>query len=164
MKWAWDAFTSAAREGAWVTEENLKDGIGTSRISRRSVIKAGAIVGGTVWVAPVIDSFTNQAAAQSTPTCGPTCVSCFSSGTATACGGPTASCLCSDTVEGVCFCAADQYGVEGPGSTCTSSSQCAPGERCMVIAAYGCSAATCLPSCADDPPYSPTAPRPSQAA
>ena len=57
-----------------MTEENLIDGIATSRISRRSVIKAGAIVGGTVWVAPVIDSFVNRAAAQSNQACaGQTC-------------------------------------------------------------------------------------------
>jgi hypothetical protein len=41
------------------------EGLGSSRISRRSLIKAGAIVGGTVWVAPVIDSFVSRAAAAS---------------------------------------------------------------------------------------------------
>ena len=36
-----------------------------AQFSRRSLIKAGAIVGGSVWVAPVIDSFTSRAAAAS---------------------------------------------------------------------------------------------------
>jgi len=39
-----------------------------SPLSRRRLLKAGAIVGGTVWVAPVIDSFVNRAAAGSLPT------------------------------------------------------------------------------------------------
>ncbi len=39
-----------------------------SRISRRNLMKAGAIVGGSVWVAPVIDSFTSVAAAASKAT------------------------------------------------------------------------------------------------
>jgi hypothetical protein len=39
--------------------------LSSSRFSRRSLIKAGAIVGGTVWLAPVIDSFTSRAAAAS---------------------------------------------------------------------------------------------------
>ena len=46
-------------------EPVVEEGLGSSRISRRGLIKAGAIVGGTVWVAPAIDSFTNVAAAQS---------------------------------------------------------------------------------------------------
>lgn len=41
--------------------------IATSGISRRRLIKAGAIVGASVWVAPVIDSFVNRAAAASGP-------------------------------------------------------------------------------------------------
>lgn len=40
-------------------------GLASSRISRRNLMKAGAIVGGAVWVAPVIDSFTSVAAAGS---------------------------------------------------------------------------------------------------
>jgi hypothetical protein len=46
-------------------ESVVEEGLGSYRISRRGLIKAGAIVGGTVWVAPVIDSFTSRAAAQS---------------------------------------------------------------------------------------------------
>lgn len=38
-----------------------------SAISRRQLLKGGAIVGGTVWVAPVIESFTTRAAAASGP-------------------------------------------------------------------------------------------------
>jgi hypothetical protein len=38
-----------------------------SPFSRRSLLKAGAVVGGTVWMAPVIDSFVSRAAAASAP-------------------------------------------------------------------------------------------------
>ena len=44
------------------TEETVGDSRG---FSRRTLIKGGAILGGTIWVAPVIDSLTNKAAAQS---------------------------------------------------------------------------------------------------
>lgn len=37
----------------------------TSLISRRRLIKAGAVVGGAAWVAPVVDSFVTAAAAAS---------------------------------------------------------------------------------------------------
>jgi len=46
-------------------EPVVEEGLASTRISRRGLIKAGAIVGGTVWVAPVIDSFTSRAAAAS---------------------------------------------------------------------------------------------------
>jgi len=45
-------------------ESVIEEGLG-SRFPRRSLIKAGAIVGGTIWVAPAIDTFTNRAAAAS---------------------------------------------------------------------------------------------------
>ena len=49
-----------------MSDESLaKDGLTHRQVSRRSLIKAGAIVGGSVWVAPVIDSFTSRAAAAS---------------------------------------------------------------------------------------------------
>jgi hypothetical protein len=41
----------------------VKDG--SRRITRRDVIKAGAIASGAVWVAPVVDSFVSRAAAKS---------------------------------------------------------------------------------------------------
>jgi hypothetical protein len=51
-----------------VSDESIPDdGLSGWRISRRSLIKAGAVVGGAVWVAPVIDSFVTRAAAQSGP-------------------------------------------------------------------------------------------------
>jgi hypothetical protein len=46
-------------------ESVVEEGLGSFRISRRGLIKAGAIVGGTVWVAPVIDSFVSRATAAS---------------------------------------------------------------------------------------------------
>jgi hypothetical protein len=42
------------------TEETVGDSRG---FSRRTLIKGGAILGGTIWVAPVIDSLTNKAGA-----------------------------------------------------------------------------------------------------
>jgi hypothetical protein len=54
-------------------ESNAEESLISSPISRRSLLKAGVIVGGTVWVAPVIDSFVTRAAAASAPpTCPPT--------------------------------------------------------------------------------------------
>jgi len=46
-------------------EPVVEGGLASTRISRRGLMKAGAIVGGTVWVAPVIDSFMSRAAAAS---------------------------------------------------------------------------------------------------
>ena len=40
-------------------------GLSSTLITRRNLIKAGAIVGGVVWTAPVIDSFLSPAGAQS---------------------------------------------------------------------------------------------------
>ncbi|MGH9298220.1 MAG: hypothetical protein ACRDZP_09660 [Acidimicrobiales bacterium] len=57
-------------------ESIVEEGVMSSRFSRRSLIKAGAIVGGTVWVAPVIDSFANAAAASSQLNY---CCTCFGS-------------------------------------------------------------------------------------
>jgi hypothetical protein len=48
-----------------MSNENIDDEVVSSRISRRTLIKVGAIAGGAVWVAPVIDSFSNVAAAAS---------------------------------------------------------------------------------------------------
>ena len=46
-------------------EPVVEGGLFSSQISRRGLMKAGAIVGGTIWVAPVIDSFMSRAAAAS---------------------------------------------------------------------------------------------------
>jgi len=46
-------------------ESNAEESLISSPFSRRSLLKAGVIVGGTVWVAPVIDSFVSRAAAAS---------------------------------------------------------------------------------------------------
>ena len=119
-----------------MTEENLLDGIGTSRISRCGVIKTGAVVGGAVWVAPVIDSFVSRAAAVSNPAecAGQTCETftyCFSS---------TSGCVCATTSTGAGFCS---YG-----PTCCSAltscgpaggpyTSCPPGYVCLVDTCCG---------------------------
>ena len=60
-------------EGSPVTEETVTGGSAASGISRRRLIKAGVIVGGSVWVAPVIDSFVSRASAASAPPCSNPC-------------------------------------------------------------------------------------------
>jgi hypothetical protein len=48
------------------SETDIEEAGGSDRIfSRRSLIKGGAIVGGTLWVAPVVESFTSKAWAAS---------------------------------------------------------------------------------------------------
>jgi hypothetical protein len=46
------------------------EGVLQSRISRRNLVKGGAVLGGSIWVAPAIESFVYQAAAASA-TCPP---------------------------------------------------------------------------------------------
>jgi hypothetical protein len=50
-----------------MTDETLGEGasLGSTIISRRKLIQAGAIVGGVAWAAPVIDSFASPASAGS---------------------------------------------------------------------------------------------------
>jgi hypothetical protein len=57
-------------------QEVESPGLAARMITRRNLIKGGAIVGGTVWVAPAIESFTNRAFGQSVAR---TCCQCFSS-------------------------------------------------------------------------------------
>lgn len=40
---------------------------GGSGLSRRALLKAGAVVGGGIWAAPVVESFVSKAAAESVP-------------------------------------------------------------------------------------------------
>ena len=48
------------------SETDIEEAGGSDRIfSRRTLIKGGAIVGGTLWVAPVVESFTSKAWAAS---------------------------------------------------------------------------------------------------
>jgi hypothetical protein len=63
----WRLGAAVRKKGACdvADEPVVEEGLASTRISRRGLIKAGAIVGGTVWVAPVIDSFTSRAAAAS---------------------------------------------------------------------------------------------------
>lgn len=46
---------------------SVEQGAERTGVSRRTLLKGAAVVGGTVWVAPVIESFTNRAAAASGP-------------------------------------------------------------------------------------------------
>lgn len=55
--------------------ENLETSLRSRAISRRTLIKGGAIVGGTVWAAPMIDSFVSPAFAQGSSQYG--CCACY---------------------------------------------------------------------------------------
>ena len=57
--------------------ENVKTSLRSRAISRRTLIKSGAIVGGTIWAAPVIDSFVSPAFAQGSSQFG--CCACYNS-------------------------------------------------------------------------------------
>ena len=134
-----------------MTEESIIEEIGTSRISRRGVIKAGAVVGGTVWVAPVIDSFVSRAAAQSsTCTVAYTCLGNDKGG----CNG-NSNCACYVPVEGGFFCGASFDCASA--TTCTASSQCPSGWACVLSSSNCCgvkgySVSFCAPPCGEDPP------------
>lgn len=54
--------------------EEVVESVSKRGISRRNLIKGGVIVGGTLWVAPVVESFTSKAYAGSLPHY---CCSCF---------------------------------------------------------------------------------------
>lgn len=45
--------------------EGLREAVGTSGLSRRTLLKAGAAVGGGIWAAPAVESFVSKAAAAS---------------------------------------------------------------------------------------------------
>ena len=89
-----------------------EEGLQGSRISRRKVLIGAGVVGGTVWVAPVIDSFTSAAAAASEPitsSCnGATCANL------TSCNGND-SCYCYERAE-TFYGVRDEPGVRGPHS------------------------------------------------
>ena len=70
-------------------ESIIEAGPKSSRFSRRSLIKAGAIVGGTIWVAPAIDSFTSPASAAGGPGDGSALHGCCACYKVNAKGSPT---------------------------------------------------------------------------
>ena len=118
-----------------------------SRISRRKALKrigAGAAV---AWTAPVLSSLRSPAFASTSPdrctwSCDPfvelSCGRCAS--------GPF--CRCNKTTEGDVFCW-DGCTPCGTTPTCTSSSTCPAGYRC--IPDNCCAATICLPPCPADP-------------
>jgi hypothetical protein len=55
--------------------ENVMTSLRSRAISRRTLIKGGAIVGGTIWAAPVIDSFVSPAFASGSRQYG--CCACY---------------------------------------------------------------------------------------
>jgi hypothetical protein len=136
----------SAWEGARVTEESVTEEDGRSRISRRNLIKAGAVVGGAVWVAPVIDSFESKAAAQSLPT---VCGAKYVCGNTAFCGptpGAEPLCGCVETIEGQLFCGGNF--VCGTTATCTKDADCPPGYVCQGAGTGCCGANVCVPPCA----------------
>ena len=121
-----------------VDETDLgEEGILGSKISRRKVIIGAGVVGGTVWVAPVIDSFVSRAAAQSNPACaGQTC------DTFTSCNGGT-PCVCATTATGGGYCV-DGSTVCATLSACSATNTCASGYTCLLDTC--CGSAVCYPN------------------
>lgn len=116
-----------------------EEGLLGSRISRRKVLIGAGVVGGTVWVAPVIDSFTSAAAAASEPitsSCnGATCANL------TSCNGND-SCYCYEragTFTGVCETSQACAGL----TACTTQSDCPSGTTCVVNTCCG-AAGVCI--------------------
>lgn len=64
---------------------------GQSRIDRRDLIKRGAVIGGLVWTAPVLQSLSSPAFAQATPLCQSGCFA-VKVNRATDCPGATGDC------------------------------------------------------------------------
>lgn len=119
--------------------------LAASGITRRDIIKAGAVVGGAVWVAPVIDSFVSRAAAGSVPPgSGPpgTCTGCviLNPSTAPPTCGDSIFCSCVTAVDDSCQCIAFTV----VGSTCTSNADCGAGNFCVRVAG---SSNTCATPC-----------------
>ena len=114
-------------------DETVNDEIGRGGISRRDIFKAGAVVGGAVWVAPGIDSFASRAAAGSLPPGG--CTGCTGYlGGPVICGSSNgAGCSCFTTTEDTCACTS---GIAPSGNQCTSSTECVstwgPGYVCVT--------------------------------
>lgn len=118
---------------------------GKSGFSRRDLMKAGGVVAGAVWVAPVIDSFVTVAAAGSvvsTPAqcAGKTCT------TFTNCYSADSDCVCASVYPSGGFCVSGSVpcaslAVCGAGNTCPPGSIalvntcCGP---CVCYAGPGC--------------------------
>ena len=90
----------------------------SSGMTRRKVIKGAAVVGGTVWVAPVIDSFVMRAAAASGPLPN-SCTGCVAAGVLPC--GPNSSCCCAVAADGSCQCIICP---STPTTPCTTSVDC----------------------------------------
>jgi hypothetical protein len=129
--------------------------------SRRDVIRKGALGAGLVWAAPKMNTLRLQqqtrgstpptSESTTSPTTAPECAPCFAApegtchGSAPACDDEgLGTCRQAQTVEGDCFCAANVF---TSFDTCTSSSQCGPGQRCMKVCFPDCTTAVCLDPC-----------------
>ena len=102
-------------------------------ISRRSLIKRGAVTGGTVlWAAPVVQSFTNAVGAQAgTPKCDP--VACVTLGF-----GFVLRCTPSTTDDANCLCCCS--GFTGACSGCSHAATACNGISldCAVVPVGSC--------------------------
>ena len=121
------------------------------RISRRRMLKRVGAGAAIAWTAPVLTSLRPPAFAASG--CSRTCTGCYAS--STTCGTEVSVtcgeaddhlCLCSQTIEGDCFCGLDVFTAI---LSCTTSADCSgvPGARCMQICGYYCQANACLAPC-----------------
>jgi hypothetical protein len=115
--------------------EELEEG----GVSRRDALKKMGVTAAGFWAVPVISSFASKAyAAHQSPIC---------TGHNFVCGG--AFVVCGTGIFGDCFCDVDTEGNAGCfenspcAPTCTSSTECPPGNRCIST----CCGANCVPEC-----------------
>jgi hypothetical protein len=143
-----------------VIDEIFTEESNPSGITRRGVLKMGAVVGGAAWVKPVMHSFVSGPGPGSAAPC--TCTGCGDTYTSAPTGcstSPTGAGTCADgtfgycdgTVEGTCICNVAPYVIGSEG--CTSSSQCAseygPAYHCIYANGLG-PQAVCIQQCCGD--------------
>jgi hypothetical protein len=148
-RWFDDAAKRAARDEV-ATE--------ASGISRRNVIKRGAVVAGVAWTAPML--MQTAAAATSASACNPTSRLCSGTGTNSTmkicCDNQSAGTTCSQNASGVPACYANVAAIP-VGSTCPSGSNATTtcgagaGAKCSAANICGGTGATCTAGtqCAD---------------
>ncbi|MGH9064054.1 MAG: hypothetical protein ACRD0L_08825 [Acidimicrobiales bacterium] len=87
--------------------DDIEEG-GPRHISRRTLIKGGAVVGGTIWAAPVIESLVSGAGAETTASGGSHCCSCSGATTSKTAycqdpAGAGSAAACKSTCKGMGF-------------------------------------------------------------
>jgi len=127
-----------------VSDEIMTEEATRAGMSRRNLIKAGAIVGGAVWVAPVVDSFVTVASAVSNPAecAGQTCTSF------TICFDPGSDCVCATTAAGGGFCVSGSTPCSGL-QACGAGNTCPPGSTALLNTCCGACICYAGPGCVE---------------